>query len=85
MNQQQRKFNERKFTDWDELESGGRRYWYDVAGRLGWLARYIKEVDQGEKTIRFYQEIYDQDRNLVEVHQKFPEDTGHQHVDVDKE
>ena len=30
--------NERKFPSWEELPSGGRRYWVDVAGRLGWRA-----------------------------------------------
>ena len=30
--------------------------------------------------MRFYQQIYDQDGQLVEVHQKYPEDTGHQLV-----
>ncbi len=31
--------NEKKFGDWDELPGGGRRYWLDVSGRLGWRAR----------------------------------------------
>src|SRR4051794_32055684 len=37
--------NERKFGAWTELADGGRRYWHDVPGRLGWLARYVKDVD----------------------------------------
>ena len=37
--------NETKFSGWDELPGGGRRYWLDVTGRLGWRARYLKDVD----------------------------------------
>jgi hypothetical protein len=51
--------NERKFVSWTELPDGGRRYWIDVTGRLGWFARYVKEVDASEATVRFWQEIYD--------------------------
>lgn len=79
MNQQQR--NERKFKNWTALQGGGRQYWYDVPGRQGWKARYVKEVNESEETMRFYQEIYDQEGQLVEVHQKYPEDTGHQRVE----
>ena len=70
--------NERKFGQWDELPNGGRRYWLDVAGRLGCLTRYLKEVDAAETTLRFWQEIYDDQRRLVERHEKFPVDKGHQ-------
>ena len=69
--------NEKKFGQWDVLPEGGRRYWYDVPGRLGWLARYVKEVDPNETTLRFWQEIYDDQGTLVEVHEKYPLDTGH--------
>ena len=78
MNKQQR--NERKFKNWTDLQDGGRQYWYDVPGRHGWKARYVKEVNESEETVRFYQEIYDREGRLVEVHQKYPEDTGHQLV-----
>ena len=78
MNQQKR--NERKFKNWTDLQDGGRQYWYDVLGCHGWKARYVKEVNESEETVRFYQQIYDQDGQLVEVHQKYPEDTGHQRV-----
>jgi hypothetical protein len=44
---------------------------------MGWRARYLKEVDADEKTLRFSQEIYDAERRLVEVHEKFPIDRGH--------
>jgi hypothetical protein len=49
--------NEKKFGQWDALPNGGRRYRLDVPGRLGWLARYLKEVDANETTLRFWQEI----------------------------
>jgi hypothetical protein len=72
--------NENKFGHWDELANGGRRYWLDVAGRTGWRARYLKEVDDLESTLRFWQEIYDEQGNLAEIHEKFPVDKGHQKV-----
>jgi hypothetical protein len=75
-----RRQNERKFRSWEDLPSGGRRYWYEVIGRLGWKARYVKEVDANERTVRFYQEIYDDRGKLVEVHEKYPVDKGHQPV-----
>ncbi|MCX8089925.1 MAG: hypothetical protein N3I86_03180 [Verrucomicrobiae bacterium] len=75
-----REQNEKKFGQWENLPGGGRRYWLDVIGRLGWRARYIKEVDAGEKTVRFWQEIYDDTGRLVEVHEKYPVDRGHRKV-----
>jgi hypothetical protein len=59
------------------LPGGGRRYWLDVPGRQGWKARYVKEVDAEESTIRFWQEIYGRDGRLVQVHEKYPVDRGH--------
>jgi hypothetical protein len=73
-----REQNEAKFGNWNELEDGGRRYWLDVPGRQGWRARYLKEVDRNEATRRFWQEIYNEAGVLVEVHEKFPVDKGHQ-------
>jgi hypothetical protein len=70
--------NERKFGRWEELGNGGRRYQLNVEGRQGWEARYFKEVDAGETTVRFWQEIYDGEGILVEIHEKFPVDNGHQ-------
>ncbi len=75
-----REQNERKFSNRENLPSGGRRYWLDISGRQGWKARYVKEVDADEVTVRFYQEIYDGTGKLVEVHHKFPIDQGHQRV-----
>ena len=75
-----REQNERKFGQWRELAGGGRCYWLDVDGRQGWRARYLKEVDAGENTARFWQEIYDGAGTLVEIHEKFPVDHGHRKV-----
>jgi len=75
-----RRQNERKFGHWEALPGGGRRYRLEVAGRLGWRARYLKEVDANEITVRFWQEIYDDAGKLVETHEKFPVDKGHQKV-----
>jgi hypothetical protein len=76
-----REQNERKFPNWEELPEGRRRYWLDIPGRHGWRARYVKEVDADENTLRFYQQIYDGDGKLVEVHEKYPVDRGHQKVE----
>ena len=62
--------NEKKFGQWEDLPGGGRRYYLDVAGRLGWRARYWKEVDAGEATVRFWQEIHDGAGELVEIQEK---------------
>ena len=72
--------NERKFKDWEELPDGRRRYSRAFAGRLGGRARYIKEVDAAENTVRFVQEIYDQSGRLVAMHEKFPVDLGHKQL-----
>ena len=73
-----REENERKFGYWNESKDGRRTYWYEVKGKYGWVARYVKVVDENEDTILFKQEIYNDKNELVEVHQKFPIDTGHQ-------
>lgn len=70
--------NERKFGRWEDSPDGGRRYWFDIKGRLGWRARYVKIVDSNEVTTRFFQEIYDDKDVLVEIHEKYPVDKGHQ-------
>ena len=69
--------NERKFGHWENLPGRGRRYWIDVEGRQGWRARYMKEVDAAETTLRFWREIYDEQGSVAEVHHKFPVDEGH--------
>lgn len=72
--------NEKKFGNWIDIPGGGRRYWLDVSGRMSWRARYCKEVDAHECTVRFWQEIYDDQGRLMEIHQKFPIDRGHEKV-----
>ena len=72
-----RSLNEKKFGSWAETADGGRRYWSEVQGRFGWKARYLKEVDSEEITVSFWQEIYNEQGILVEVHHKYPVDLGH--------
>lgn len=79
-----RRGNERKFDSWEDLPEGGRRYFLEVQGRGGWKAKYVKEVDGKEQTVRFYQEIYDGEGKLVEIHEKYPVDTGHRRVREEK-
>ncbi len=75
---QKRRQNEKKFESWETLPDGGRRYFYKVDGKIyGWSARYVKEVNSSEETIRFYQEIYDFNGKLTEIHEKYPDDKGH--------
>ena len=80
MNEGKRRQNETKFGVWEELSTGGRRYWYEVKSRSGWKARYVKEVDGDERTEKFYQEIYDEEGKLVEIHEKYPVNKGHQKI-----
>jgi len=72
--------NERRFKHWEELPNGGRRYIREFAGRAGGRARYMKEVDSNERTVRFAQEIYDATGRLVAIHEKFPVDSGHKQL-----
>ena len=76
--------NERKFGTWGELPGGGRRYSFEVKGRSGWRARYVKDVDANETTVSFYQEVYDNEGRLREIHRKYPMDLGHQSVRGDE-
>jgi hypothetical protein len=78
MNNNQRAKNEREFDVWIQKEDGGRIYSFEVVGKLGWKAKYLKEVNKEEVTIRFWQEIYDQNNILKEIHEKYPLDKGHQ-------
>jgi hypothetical protein len=75
-----RRQNEKKFGNWETTVAGGRRYWFDVPGRHGWSARYVKEVDSEENTLRFWQEIRNTAGELVEIHHKYPDDRGHEEV-----
>ena len=66
-----RKQNEKQFDSWTELENEGRIYKQVVLGKHGWFAVYYKEVDKQETTVRFWQEIRDQDSVLREIHEKY--------------
>jgi len=70
--------NEKEYGNWHELPDGGRRYWRDRKGHVSGFQRIIKIVDADENTLEVVQEIYNDDGELVEYHQKYPEDTGHQ-------
>jgi hypothetical protein len=59
MNENQRQKNEKEFEVWIETESGGRIYSFEISGKLGWKAKYSKEVNNEEVTLRFWQEVYD--------------------------
>jgi len=83
-NEQKQRQNEQKFGAWEELADGGRCYSYEVTGRYGWSARYFKEVDKSEQTVRFWQEIYDENGQLAEIHEKYPVDKGHINVRENK-
>lgn len=72
--------NERKFGNWESLPGGGRRYWCEVTGRAGRKARYVKEVDSKEETVRFWQEIYDEQGKPGGGSPEVPVDLGHQRV-----
>ncbi|MBZ0202157.1 MAG: hypothetical protein K8I03_03990 [Ignavibacteria bacterium] len=75
-----REKNEIKYENWIQTDDGGRIYIYEVTGKSGWKAKYIKTVDENENTLFFVQEIYDENGDLVEIHEKFPVDKGHRKV-----
>jgi hypothetical protein len=68
--------NERKFDQWRELPGGGRLYWSVVTGRRRGSAQYFKEVDQAERTVHFWQKIFDEHGHLIATHEKDPLDKG---------
>ena len=76
-----REKNEKEFDHWEELDNNGRKYWFDVKGKSGGSARYVKVVDTEENTVLFVQEIYDREGKLIEVHEKYPVDKGHKKVE----
>ena len=77
MNEKKRKQNEKVFSNFDELENGNRKYWFEIIGKFGWKAKYVKIVDKEEITISFIQEIYNDKGELEEIHEKYPVDKGH--------
>ena len=70
--------SEQKFEHWIDQQDGTRTYWHEVRGKGGWRARYIKLVDAREQTLSFRQEVYNEKGELVEIHEKYPIDKGHQ-------
>jgi hypothetical protein len=56
---------------WIRISKAGRQ-------KKGCKARYLKEVDAAERTLRFWQVIYDSHDRISESHEKFPVDRGHQ-------
>jgi hypothetical protein len=81
MDARKRQQNEGKFGAWRDLPDGGRAYSFEVKGRSGWRARYVKEVDAEESTVRFYQEVFDGEGRLRGRHEKYPVDSGHRLVE----
>jgi len=75
-----RQENEKKFSYWAEQPDGSKIYWFEITGRMGWKARYIKTVDNNEVTLSFRQEIYDGKGVLVEIHEKNPINKGHRKI-----
>jgi hypothetical protein len=75
-----REQNERRFLRWEALPGGGRRYYRVVKGKIKGYAQYVKIVDADEVTISIVQEVYNEDGQLIAIHQKYPEDTGHQDI-----
>jgi hypothetical protein len=73
-----RKQNEGDFGQWEDLPDGGRRYWRQRKGLISGFQRMIKVVDADENTIQVVQEVYNETGDLIEQHQKYPVDTGHQ-------
>ncbi len=80
-----RYLNERKFPNWEKLNNGGRKYWLEIEGKHGWKARYVKEVNAREETLKFYQEIFNDKGILMEIHEKFPVDKGHRELEDEKQ
>ena len=42
--------------------------------------KYLKERDAEENTLKFWHEIYDENRSLKETHEKYTVDKGHKKV-----
>lgn len=77
MKEEKRRKNESEYELWIERDGGGRVYSFEVIGKSGWKAKYVKEVDSNEVTLKFYQEVYDESGSLKEIHEKYPVDKGH--------
>jgi hypothetical protein len=75
-----RRHNERDYHGWTDLPDGGRRYWKDRRGVQSGFQRMVKVVDANEITLLVVQEVYNDDNELIETHQKFPIDSEHKYV-----
>jgi hypothetical protein len=80
MDKSKRVKNEKEFDNWEDLPEGGRKYHFEVLGKMGGFASYIKITDADEKTISFVQEIYDSEGKISSIHEKYPIDKGHQKI-----
>ncbi len=79
-NEKKRAKNEADFENWIDQENGNRIYSFEIIGKLGWKAKYLKEVKSNEEIIKFWQEVYDENNILKEVHEKYPVDKGHKKI-----
>ena len=79
MSNVKQKQHEKRYDSWTTLNSKGRLYRKEIIARngSGWKAVYLQEVDEKESVVRFWQEIYNENNELVEIHEKYPEDKGH--------
>jgi hypothetical protein len=53
MNKKQQQKNEIEYERWIEKEDEGRVYSFEISGKSGWKAKYLKEVNNEEVTTRF--------------------------------
>jgi len=70
-----RRRTSRKFGNWSKLPWRSTLL-LQVPGLHAGMARYVKEVDVKNGPIRFLQEVYDDNRQLVEIHEKYPPTKG---------
>jgi hypothetical protein len=49
-------------------------------GPRSWAEPRVEDVDAQETTLRFRQEVFDDQGTLIETHGKYPVDKGHQKV-----
>lgn len=80
MNDEKRRRNEKEYDIWLEKPGGGRIYSFEIVGRFGWISKYLKETNKEEITLKFWQEIYDSNGILQEIHEKYPVDKGHKKI-----
>jgi hypothetical protein len=42
MDEKKRKANEAEFDVWSDNDQGGRIYYFEIDGKFGWKAKYLK-------------------------------------------